>query len=163
MIIRKERPGDKPAIRAVVSAAFSTEPNVAELVDLLRTRGDAEISLVAVQGGDLIGHVMLSRMRADLRALGLAPLAVHPAHQRRGIGSVLVSKALEHAANAFWEIVFVLGDPAFYGRFGFDLALARGFISPYAGPHFMACTLGKTLRVNGGAVDYPSAFAELGA
>ena len=162
MIIRKERPGDEAAIRSLVGAAFSQE-NIAELVDRLRANGDAEISLVAVEQGEIVGHVMLSRMRAELRALGLGPLAVNLTHRRRGIGSLLVSTALEQAAAAFWEIVFVLGDPGYYTRFGFDLALACGFSSPYAGEHFMACALGKTLRLTSGKVDYPPAFAELGA
>lgn len=162
MMIRKERRGDEAAIRSVVGAAFPHE-NIAELVDRLRANGDAEISLVAVERGEIVGHVMLSRLRAELHALGLGPLAVAPTHQRRGIGGLLVSKALEQAAGAFWEIVFVLGDPNYYARFGFDLTLARGFTSPYAGEHFMARGLGKTLRLTSGKVDYPPAFAELGA
>src|SRR5690242_17892819 len=97
MMIRKERPGDEAAIRSIVGAAFPQE-NIAELVDRLRANGDAEISLVAVEQGNIVGHVMLSRMRADLRALGLGPLAVSPAQQRRGIGGLLVSEALEQAA-----------------------------------------------------------------
>ena len=162
MMIRKERVGDEPAIRSIVAAAFREE-KIGELVDRLRARGDTEISLVAVEQGEIVGHVVLSRLRAELRALGLGPLAVAPAHERRGIGSLLVSEALEQAAAAFWEIVFVLGDPAYYTRFGFDVALARGFTSPYAGEHFMARALGKTLRLTSGRVDYPPAFAELGA
>jgi len=163
MMIRKERPGDEAAIRSVVSAAFTQGENIPVLVDRLRANGDAEISLVAVEQGVIVAHVMLSRLRAELRALGLGPLAVVPAHQRRGIGSALVSESIELAAGAFWEIVFVLGNPNYYTRFGFDPALARGFASPYAGEDFMARALGKTLRLTNGKVDYPSAFAELGA
>ena len=161
MIIRKERPGDEAAIRLLVRAAFAEE-NIAPLVDRLRVDGDAEVSLVAVDQDEIVGHIMLSRMCAEIRALGLAPLSVDPKHRRRGIGGLLVSEALEHAASSFWEIVFVLGDPAYYMRFGFDPALASNFTSAYAGPAFMARPLGKTLRITSGTVDYPPAFAALG-
>ncbi len=162
MIIRKEHPGDEAAIRALVTAAFNRDLE-AELVDRLRAAGDVEISLVAIERGEMAGHVLLSRAHAELRALALGPLAVAPAHQRRGIGSALVSEALEQAAGAFWEIVFLLGNPQYYARFGFDVALASGFASPYAGPHFMARALGKTLRLTTGKVEFPAAFADLGA
>ena len=161
MIIRKETSGDAAAIKSLVADAFDDE-NPSALIDRLRSSGDAEFSLIAIEHGEIRGYVMLSRLRADLRALGLGPLAVAPAHQRRGIGSVLVSEALEHAAAAFWEIVFVLGDPLYYARFGFDSALARGFASPYAGPGFMARSLNKSLRITAGKVHYPPAFSELG-
>lgn len=162
MIIRKEHPSDAAAIHALVAAAFKRDLEAA-LVDRLRKDGDVEISLVAIERGEIVGHVLLSRARAELRALALGPLAVHPTHQRRGIGSALVSEALQQAAAAFWEIVFLLGDPKFYERFGFDLALASGFSSPYAGAHFMACALSKTLRTRSGKVEFPPAFAKLGA
>lgn len=162
MIIRKESPGDEVAIRAVVQAAFKQDLE-ADLVDRLRADGDSEFSLIAIEQGEIVGHVLLSRMQAELRALALGPLAVAPAHQRRGIGSALVGEALEQAASGFWEIVFLLGNPKYYARFGFDPALAAGFASPYAGPHFMACALGKTLRLNSGDVEFPPAFAELDA
>ena len=162
MIIRKERPGDQAVIHELVAAAFGRELE-AELVDRLREERDLELSLVALERGEIAGHILLSRARSELRALALGPLAVHPACQRRGIGGALVSEALDQAARAFWEIVFLLGDPRYYQRFGFDLSLARNFDSPYAGPHFMAHALGKTLRIGRGKVDFPRAFAELGA
>ena len=84
-----------------------------------------------------VGHVLLSRMTAPVRALALAPLAVATDWQRRGIGTALVEAALERARAAGSQAVFVLGDPAYYRRFGFRADLAAGFASPYAGPHLM--------------------------
>jgi putative acetyltransferase len=101
-------------------------------------------------------------MSAPLRALGLAPVAVAPSRQRSGIGSLLIRRALELAVAGKWEIVFVLGDPAYYRRFGFDQALASGFASCYAGPHFMALGMCQPLPVSKGNIDYAPAFAALG-
>ena len=162
MIIRKEHSDDQAPIYALVRAAFGRELE-ARLVELLRSSGDSVISLVAIENGEIVGHVMLSRAQAELRALALGPLAVHPACQRRGIGSALVCEALEEASRGFWEIVFLLGNPNYYRRFGFDAALASGFNSAYAGPHFMAYAIDKKLRITQGAVAFPRAFAELGA
>jgi putative acetyltransferase len=71
MIIRPEEPADCVAIRTVIDAAFPTQAE-AQLVDQLRADGDAEISLVAIDDGGVVGHVMFSRMTAGFRALGLA-------------------------------------------------------------------------------------------
>jgi predicted GNAT family acetyltransferase len=76
-------------------------------------------------------------MQAPFRALALAPVSVAPERQKAGIGSALVRSAVERARQAGWEAVFVLGDPAYYGRFGFDAHRAAGFSTPYAGEHFM--------------------------
>jgi putative acetyltransferase len=75
---------------------------------------------------------------------------------------LLVDESLKQAREQEWEAVFVLGDPAYYQRFGFRVDLARGFSSPYAGPHFMALSLGARLRISGGRIDYAPAFASLG-
>ena len=160
MITRSAQPRDGAAIGALLEAAFG-EPKVVELVDRLTARGDAEISLVAIEGGEIRGHIVLSRMSAPLRALGLGPVAVAPAHQRRGIGSVLVAEALLCSQRGAFDIVFVYGNPAFYQRFGFTQALAAHFSSPYAGPDFMAFAINKSRATIGGRVDYPPAFAEL--
>jgi putative acetyltransferase len=69
---------------------------------------------------------------------------------------------LARAGAEKWEIVFVLGDPAYYRRFGFDPALASGFTSPYAGPHLMALGLTQPLVKSADRVDYAPAFAALG-
>lgn len=160
MIVRLEEEADHEAVRAIVEAAFPS-PAEARLVDRLRADGDAEIALVAVEDGAIAGHVMFSRMTAARRALGLAPVAVAPARQRRGIGGRLIRQGLAEASSGGWEIVVVLGDPAYYRRFGFDPALASGLISPYAGPHLMALSLVQPAPELIGRIDYAPAFAAL--
>jgi putative acetyltransferase len=157
MIVREESNGDRAAVRAIIAAAFG-RPDEADLVDRLRLDGDAVVSLVAVEDAVAVGHVMLSRMTAPVRAVALAPLAVLPHCQRRGIGSRLVRGALERGRLLGCEAVFVLGDPAFYRRFGFDAALAAGFQSPYAGPHLMAVALADGLPVAHGRIAHAPAF-----
>lgn len=161
MVIRHERPDDAAAIRAVLEAAF---PGLEEarLVEELRADGDAAIALVAEASGIVIGHVMFSPMTGPFRALGLGPVAVAPAHQRSGIGGKLIRQGLAEAGEAGWQGVVVLGEPAYYRRFGFDPALAAGFTSPYAGPHLMALALGGPLPVTSGRIDYAPAFGRLG-
>lgn len=158
-MIRRERPEDGPTLRGLLIRAFDG-PAEADLVDRLRADGDAVIALVADRGG-VCGHVLLSRMAAPLPALALAPLAVAPECQRQGIGAALVRAALEAAAEGGWRAVFVLGDPAYYGRFGFDPACAAGFDSPYAGPYLMALPLGGPLPVQGGPIRHAPAFAAI--
>jgi putative acetyltransferase len=98
-------------------------------------------------------------MSAPFHALGLAPLSVLPQWQRRGIGSALVKSAVQRARARECRAIFVLGDPDYYGRFGFRTDLAAGFSSPYAGPHFMVLPLGGALPVVRGRVEYAAAFA----
>lgn len=158
MLIREEQPADHAAVAAVIEAAFEGSDE-AELVARLRADGSYEIALVAVVEGGIVGHVMFSPMTAPFRALGLAPLAVASAYQGHGVGSRLVNEGLERARARRWEGVFVLGDPAYYRRFGFDPGLAKGFASVYAGPHLMAMALGGELPASSGEVRYASAFA----
>lgn len=160
MIIRAATPIDFPAIDRLVARAFS-QPDEARLVDALRRGGDAVFDLVATSEASVIGHVMLSRMNAPFPALGLAPVAVVEERRNRGVATALVLRGLEDAERAGWRATFVLGDPAFYSRFGFDAESARGFSSPYAGPHFMVKALGGDLPTTIGAVDYPPSFAAL--
>jgi putative acetyltransferase len=158
--IREEERSDIPAIRELVTAAFGRAVE-ADLVDRLRADGDAVISLVATEGGGLVGHLLLSRMMAPVRALGLAPVSVLPARQGVAIGSKLIGAGVARAAQAGWEAVFVLGDPAFYSRFGFDAELARGFQSQYAGSCFMVMAVSGSLSATSGRVEYAPAFAGL--
>jgi len=160
MLIRDEEPGDLPAIRAVVEAAFGQRQE-ADLVDRLRADGDGVLSLVAVDGGKVVGHVLFSEMTAPFRALALAPVSVVPERQRSGIGSRLIRAGLSRAEEDGWVGVFVLGEPDYYGRFGFDAVRARGFESPYAGPYLMVRALGRELPVTTGTIGYARAFAAL--
>lgn len=129
MLIRREVHSDIAAIRAVVAAAFARPgrsgrfPVEAPLVDDLRACPAwlPALSLVAADpGGTVVGHVLATRAHVgSLPVLGLGPLSVHPGHQRRGVGSALMHAVLG-AADALDEpLVALLGDPAYYHRFGF--------------------------------------------
>ncbi|TCL71239.1 N-acetyltransferase [Rhizobium sp. BK251] len=157
MQIRDEQPRDHAAIAELVERAFG-QPVEARLVEKLRDDGDAAISLVAEEGDAIVGHILLSPMAAPFPALGLAPLAVLPGHERKGIGSALVKAAIARAGERNYGAVFVLGDPGYYERFGFRAALAADFSSPYAGPYFMVMPLRESLPATTGRVDYARAF-----
>ena len=154
--IRDEAPPDVDAIRAVHLAAFRDEL-VTRIVDDLRQSGDAVISLVAEHEANIVGHVMLSRLQAPMRALTLSPLGVHPAFQKKGIGSALIRGGLDRVRRENGQAVFLLGSPAYYGRFGFSAAAAEGYTSPYYGWPFMAHILDDTVPRNG-EIRFPSAF-----
>ena len=162
MIVRSETPGDIAAIRFVEEVAFGQSAE-AQLVDDLRAAGDSVFSLVAVDDGTVVGHVMFSRMKAPFPALALAPVAVLPEYRRTGFGSLLIRHGITRSEAAGWAGIFVLGDPAFYRRFGFDAGKASGFGSPYAGPHLMALPLGgRELPTSTGSIRHAHAFAKLG-
>jgi putative acetyltransferase len=160
VLIRDEERADIPAIRKIVEDAFP-QPAEARLVDRLRADGESVISAVAVDEGRIVGHIMFSRMSAPFRALGLAPVALTPSRQRSGIGGQLIRWGLATAKTDRWQGVFVLGDAMYYERFGFSVALASGFESPYAGEHFMALALNGDLPATSGRVEYAAAFTML--
>lgn len=129
--IRHEAPEDETAIHSVVAQAFGEE-KVADLVDNLRRNGRLTFSLVADNAGAVVGHIGFSPAlivcedEGNLLALQLSPLAVAPEYQREGIGGMLVRIGLEACRDAGQELVFVLGDPNYYGRFGFVPAADYG-------------------------------------
>jgi putative acetyltransferase len=94
--------------------------------------------------------------------LALAPVAAAPDRQREGIGSALIEAGHAIARSQGWDAIFVLGDPAYYGRFGYDAELAAGFTSPYAGEYYMVLALTGALPATEGQVSYASAFDGLG-
>lgn len=158
--IREESPRDWKAVYQVVSSSFGQLAE-AELVNALRDAGDSVVSLVADEDGQIVGHVLLSRMEAPFPALALAPVSVIPARQRSGIGSALVKTAVNSARSKGWAAIFVLGDPNYYERFGFDREAAARFTSPYAGRHFMVLSLLQSLPSTTGELRHASAFAAL--
>ena len=159
MIVREEAASDRGAIHALIAEAFGRDAE-AGLVDVLRRDGDLVVSLVAETGGVVVGHIALSRLRSPERALALAPLAVALARRRRGVGAALVHNAIDRARRAGESILFVLGDPAYYTRFGFSAAAAAPYPCAYAGPHFMALQLDDSPAAVA-AVAYPPAFDDL--
>ncbi len=161
MRIRIERGEDFEGVRRLHLASFSSADE-ADLVERLRATGDAEISLVAEDEGQVVGHVMFSRMNAPFKALGLAPVAVQAEQRRRGIAARLIEEGVKRARETGWEAVFVLGEPGYYGRFGFSAELAEPFDCAYAGPYLMALFLqGDELPARSGTVSYAPAFAGL--
>jgi putative acetyltransferase len=164
--IRSAVPADAVPVRELLVAAFNCALEV-ELVERLHGDGDMVLSLAGTGDGDaVIAYVGFARLVVEvadreISAIGLAPLAVAPALQRQGVGSRLVRQGLARLRECGEAIVFVLGDPAFYGRFGFDAGAARAFASVYAGPNFMALRL-RPVAPLGGRVRYPAAFTALG-
>lgn len=160
-MIRHARPADHPAIAAVVEAAFG-QPDEARLVDRLRAAEDVIFELVAVDAGEVAGHILFSRLYADRTELvaALAPLAVRPDQQNAGLGSALVRAGLEQA-KAFGACgVVVLGHPAYYPRFGFSTEAAQRIRSPFSGqPGFMALALEPGAFDQPTLIAYPDAFA----
>ena len=160
MKVRTTATADHSAIREILLAAF---PNAdeANLVEQLRADGAAAIELVADDGGNIVGHTLFSPVEAPFRALSLAPVAVAPDRQGEGIGSALIEAGHELAREHGWQAIFVLGEPQYYRRFGYDPALAAGFASPYAGDYFMALALDGQLPTMSGEVRHAAAFQSL--
>lgn len=160
MRIERETSEHAAGIRQLLVEAFPT-PDEADLVERLRDGGHAEIGLTATEGCRVIGYLLLSRMSAPMKALGLAPVAVAADKRRLGIGQSLIEAGLERARRAGWEAVFVLGDPDYYARFGFSATDAAGYETPYAGAYFMIASLSGEALPRNGRIDYAPPFASL--
>lgn len=124
--IRPEAPDDGAAIRAVNEQAFGCTEE-ADIVDILREKCDGLLSLVATRQDRVVGHILFSPVSVDgpagaLGIMGLAPMAVLPEYQRRGIGTALVTTGLASLRDLDCPAVIVLGHPGYYSRFGFTPA-----------------------------------------
>jgi putative acetyltransferase len=129
-VIRDEAAGDEPAVRVVLEEAFAS-PLEAGIVDALRAACSDRLSLVAEGDGGIVGHILFTPAEIDapegvLRGYGLAPMAVRPAWQRRGIGSALIAEGIRRLRDAGVPYVIVLGHPEYYPRFGFERASHHG-------------------------------------
>ena len=160
--IRPERAGDRSAIHGVVAAAFDGHPHSdgsePGIVDALRADGDLAISLIAEEGGAIVGHVAFSPVSVSDGCqgwFGLGPAAVDPARQGEGIGTALIERGLDLLRDRGAAGCVVLGNPAYYARFGFahDPALT------YPGPppeYFQRLVIGNSGAQ--GVVAYAGAF-----
>jgi len=159
--IREETASDIPAVRKVVTAAFAQTVE-SDLVDALRVSGDSILSLVAVNGGEISGHILFSKLQAPDKCLALAPVAVFPDSQKKGIGSKLIVERLAQVKRNGWEAVFLLGEPEFYQRFGFSTDIANKFETPYPKQYFMALELAPdALKERSGEIIYAPPFLML--
>jgi putative acetyltransferase len=160
-MIRQEIPKDAAAVRQVVLEAFGQDAE-ADLVEALRESGDAVMSLVADDEGQIVGHIMFSRMQAPDRCLGLAPVSVAPGRQNQGVGAALVRAGLARAGRDGWQAIFVVGEPDYYGRFGFSAAVADKFETAYPKPYVLALELApNALTSRTSALLYAPAFLAL--
>jgi len=160
--IRPASPADEAAIDAVEREAFG-RADEAGLVRRLRIEGAVLVESVAEDAGAVVGHVLFTRLSIlrdgeTVEAAALAPLAVASAARRRGVGAALARGGLEDCRRFGAQAVVVLGDPAYYGRFGFSAALARPLSAPFSGPAFMALELVPGALGRGGTVRYAAAF-----
>lgn len=142
--LRPEDPADEAPVARVLAAAFArpevTTPPEVGLVEDLR-RSDAwipELAMVAEYGGEVVGYALLTRVQVRTDggtwpALALGPVAVAPHRQRIGHGAAVVQAALDAATELGERLVVVLGDPAYYRRFGFGPADRLGLTSPWSG------------------------------
>jgi putative acetyltransferase len=163
--VRPETEADHAAVRAINERAFG-QPGEAALVEALRRAGAVILSLVAERAGALVGHILFSPVTVETaagayRAVGLAPMAVEPGHQRAGVGSALVEDGLRRLRAQGHQAVVVLGHPSYYPRFGFAPASRFGLSWEHDAPDeaFMALELSfGALAGRGGVVAFHPAF-----
>lgn len=163
MLIRHEAPADVAAIAGVTTAAFAeaehSDGTEAAIVERLRADGDLALSLVAIEDGEVMGHVAFSPVTIDGavgRWFGLGPVSVSPEHQRRGIGKALIRAGLAHLEAEGAQGCVVLGSPDYYRRFGFEHD--GGLRYPDAPPeYFMRLPFGAA-AVPRGIVAYAAGF-----
>ena len=161
--IREESPSDVAVIHAVTAAAFLNAPHADHrepfIVDALRKAGVLSVSLVAEQAGTVVGHVAVSPVSVSDGSAGwygLGPISVVPELQRQGIGSLLMKEALRRLRERSAAGCVLLGDPAYYSRFGFKAE--PDVVLPDVPPeYFQALPFGSSLPR--GVVTYHESFS----
>ena len=168
--IRPERPEEYDIVAGVIRAAFDrddgNEPIEVPLLAALRGAGDyvPELALVAERAGYLAGFVISTNGRIagqEAKVVGLGPIGVRPDTQLTGIGSALMTATIDAATGLGYDAVCLLGEPAYYARFGFVTATDLGVISPDPswGPYFQALALTTTPLA--GRFEYSAPFNDL--
>jgi len=166
MNIRVEKNSDRKKIWQLNVEAFGANAE-ANLVDALRISGIDYISLIAEEGGNIVGHILftpveLTNNQSELKIMGLAPMAVAKYHRQQGIGSQLIKIGLERCVTQGYDAVVVLGHPDYYPKFGFTPSEKYGIKSEYDVPDdvFMILELKKgALNKKQGTIKYHEAFA----
>ncbi len=165
VVVRPEAPDDAVAVRHVNLTAFGGPDEAAIVERLYAADGLVIASLVAEREGAIVGHILFSRLpvrttRGDRPAVALAPMAVVPGEQCRGVGTALVSEGLARCRALGERLVVVVGHPKYYPRFGFSAALGAKLRGPFSGDAFMALELtpGAIDDFEDGEVRYPPAF-----
>lgn len=174
IIIRQETERDYKISEFIVEKAFKnaeySDHKEQFLVRRLRRSEEfiPELSLVAEFDGEIVGHIMLTKLRIkndenEYESLALAPVSVLPQHQDKGIGSKLIIESLKIAKEIGFKSVIVLGHDKYYPRFGFKSANIGGIKPPFDVPNesFMALELeNDSLLDVTGTVTYPKEFFE---
>ena len=156
--IRQSRKSDEAAIGQVLTKAFG-RINEARLALALIKAKNKTISLVGDCNGRVVGHVLLTAIKAPAHSMALAPLAVMPEFREMQVGSSLVREAIARARKAKTAAIFVLGDSGYYERFGFSSPLADPFEAGWQGRNFMALELVENcLQGKSGKLDCPRSF-----
>ena len=128
--VRLATKADADGIRRVETAAFG-RADEAGIVDAMRGTPDEVYSVVAEQGSKVVAHAYFTRVTINgmesLRGCALGPVGVEPELQSSGLGSAVIRAGIERCRATGWDVMFVLGDPGYYGRFGFELAAPSGF------------------------------------
>lgn len=158
MEIREFDRSDADSVQRLLRAAFPGNEE-AELLVRLRRDGDTVCELVAQSDGEISGHICFSRLISPAGCVALAPLAVHPAVQNRGIGSSLVRRGIEDIEAAGFDGIVLLGEPDYYRRFGFTVDAAAALESEYPKAYLQALQFGAVKPfADGTPLVYPAAF-----
>lgn len=164
MLIRQELQRDLPDIARIVERAFRDHPysmgTEARIISQLRASGALTVSLVVEIDNRTCGHIAASPVQVDGRNVnwfGIGPVAVEPTQQGMGCGSALIRGCIATLGQRGAGGCVVLGEPAFYGRFGFKPTAGLTYPGPPA-DHFMALPLGSP--VPQGLVTYHAAFSQ---
>jgi len=167
--IRHERKNDYDEIKRINDLAFGQE-NEGKMIEALRKTSnyDTRLSLVAILDNNIIGHILFYQVKiktnqGKLTVLSLAPIAVHPHYQNKGIGSQLVRKGIEVAKDCGFDAIIVVGHPTYYPRFGFKKASIYEIKCPFEVPDeaFLALEIKENILKNcKGTIEFPKEYFE---